>query len=176
MTEPAPEPIPDNLVTPIAQALVACLCAELATTIAGPACQCCLRPGWPLPPMDNCCNCGDGQGQASVQVGPIYPTLKFPQRGVGSTLNPCSEFVWAVELAVVVYRCVSCPDETSFPSCDELTLDARKLLSDAAAMRRAVMCCDWRDDRAIVPGDWRQIGPAGCCAGGVMTVTVDLGG
>jgi hypothetical protein len=175
MSEPAPEPIPDMLVTPIAQALLECLCEQLATTIGGPPCQCCLRPGGLNPPADACCKCGNGQGQASVQVLSIYPTIKFPQRGVGASLSPCTEWVWAAELALVVYRCMACADDSGFPSCDELTYDARKILSDAAAMRRAVLCCDWRDDQAIVPGEWLPVQTAGCCGGGRMTVTVDLG-
>lgn len=170
------DPIPDLLVTPYAERLLTCLCAALEETIGGPTCQCCLRPGGLNPPADACCACGSGQGQASVQVLSIYPTTKFPQRGPGATVNPCNSFGWAAELAVVVYRCVSCADETGFPSCDELTNDARKILSDAAAMRRAVMCCDWRDDQQVVPGEWAPISPAGCCGGGRMTVTVDLGG
>ncbi|MCA1841575.1 MAG: hypothetical protein LC792_00020 [Actinobacteria bacterium] len=175
VSEPAPEPTPDLLVTPVATALLACLCAELEKTIGGATCQCCLRPGAVYPPMDACCNCGSGQGQASVQVLSIWPTTKFPQRGAGATLTPCSGFSWAAELAVVVYRCMTCPSGDRLPSCDELTLDARKIWSDAAAMRRAVMCCDWRDDQLIVPGEWQPIGPSGCCGGGRMTVVVDLG-
>jgi hypothetical protein len=175
MTQPAPEPIPDMLVTPVATALLACLCAELERTIGGATCQCSLRPGGLNPPADACCACGSGQGQASVQVLSIYPTIKFPQRGVGASVTPCSEWAWAAELAVVVYRCMSCADETGFPSGDELTYDARKIWSDAAAMRRAVLCCDWRDDQPIVPGEWQPITPAGCCGGGRMVVTVDLG-
>lgn len=175
MSQPAVEPTPDPMVTPVAEALLACLCAELETTIGGKPCQCSLRPGAGFPPMDACCACGDGQGQASVQVLSVYPTTKFPARGAGATVTPCSGFAWVAELAVVVYRCMACPTDSSFPSGAELNADTRKILSDAAAMRRAVLCCDWRDDRQVVPGEWQAIGPAGCCGGGRMTVLVDLG-
>lgn len=165
----------ETVVTPLANALLACLCAELAETIGGPACQCCLRPGTAPPPADQCCDCGGGQGQASVQVTRVFASQRFPQPGLSGASTECGTFGRAAELVITVYRCVSCPDETSFPSCDELTADSVKILDDMAAIWRTIVCCDWNDDRRIVPGEWRPINPSGCCAGGQMSVIVDLG-
>lgn len=164
----------DTVVTPFAAALLLCLCAQLEED-GNPVCQCCLRPGTAPPPADQCCDCGDGQGQASVQVTRVFPSVKFPQPGIDGELTECTAIGRAAELTITVYRCVSCPDETSFPSCDELTADSVKILSDMAAMFRAVVCCEWHEDQRIIPGEWRPINPSGCCAGGQMTVLVDLG-
>lgn len=173
----------DTLVVPYAQALLACLCAQLADTIGGPPCQCCLRPGTAPPPADSCCECSTGQGQASVQIGPIRPLVagKFPNFGITGTLDNCTEYEFAVELIMTVYRCVSVADDTGFPSCDELTADTLKIADDARAMRRAILCCDWRgqddldDATQIVLGDWRPLSPLGGCAGGQQSVIVLLG-
>jgi hypothetical protein len=168
-----------------ADRLLVCLCAYLADTIAGPVCQCSVRPGSPLPPADVCCDCTVGQGQASIQVGPIYPMVagKFPSRGVSGQLTNCSSFEWAAELTLVVYRCVSVADEDGFPSVNELTVDAAKIASDADAMWQAVFCCPgWRDIgdpdgelALIAPGEWRPAEPMGGCAGGQLSVIVNLG-
>lgn len=166
----------DTLVTPLAEALLACLCAELANTIGGSPCQCCLRPGTAPPPADACCACGAGQGQASVQVTRIFASQDFPRAGVSGPLTECTALGRAAELTLTVFRCVACVDESGLPSCDEMADDARKILDDAQAMWRAVVCCDWRgDEQRFIPGEWRPLAPLGCCAGGTMSVTVDLG-
>jgi hypothetical protein len=117
-----------------------------------------------------------------VQVTRIYPVVdgKFPQAGVSGTFPKCEGFEWAAELTLTVYRCVAVADEDGLPSCEELTDDAVKILNDARAMRRAIQCCDWRNDELgdpgqIVIGDWRPLAPLGGCAGGQMTVIVLAG-
>lgn len=180
MTEPAPEDLlPDTMVVPYAERLLACLCAELAVSLGGPVCSCCLRPGGVMPPMDACgCGCTDGgSGQASVQVTAIYPSSKFPRTGVDDWRGPCAaEVTWVADLAMTVYRCVHGVDEQGAPpTCEELEQDARTIQADAAAMRRAFACCDWAEDARVVPGAWTPVPPTGNCAGGFMLVTVDLG-
>lgn len=177
----------DTLVLPYAERLLVCLCTELADTIAGSPCQCSLRPGTAPPPADVCCICETGNGQASVQITEIYafPYGKFPARGAVLPDN-CSSFEWAAELTLTVYRCVSTVDEDGFPSVEELMADTRKIMDDAQAMRRAVLCCDWRagepppgrqqaEQAQIVMGAWRPVNPEGGCAGGMLSVLVNLG-
>lgn len=179
MTDPAPEPLPDLMVVPFAERLLDCLCFELTRSLAGAVCLCCLRPGGHLVPMDACyCTCPDGNaGQASVQVTSIYPSLKFPRQGVDRWDDACDTTVtWVAELTMTVYRCVSVLEEDGTPpTCAELDFDARKIQSDAAAMMRAFACCDWNQDQQVVPGSWVPVPPKGGCAGGFMTVLVDLG-
>lgn len=173
----------DTLVLPFAERLLTCLCTALAETAVGLVCQCALRPGVAPPPADLCCNCPNGgQGQASVQITEIFPVVagKFPTRGIAGTLDNCATYEWAAELTMTVYRCVSVADENGFPSFDELMADTRKIAEDAQAMRRALLCCDWRDNdlgdpSPIVPGPWKAIQPQGGCAGGQQSVTVLLG-
>lgn len=178
----------DTLVLPFAERLLTCLCEALQETIGGAPCQCALRPGVAPPPADICCNCEGGQGQASVQITEIFPVVagRFPQRGVSGTLTNCADYEWAAELTMTVYRCVSVADEQGFPSFDELQADTRKIAEDAQAMRRALLCCTWRDTppppgrqqgdtMPIVPGSWKAREPQGGCAGGTMSVVVLVG-
>lgn len=172
----------DTLVLPYAERLIACLCEALQGTVGGAVCRCSLAPGVAPPPADACCNCTSGAGQATVQITDVYAAVagQFPKRATGE-LNNCQSYEFAAELTMVVYRCVSVADETSFPSGEELAADARKLADDAQAMRQAMLCCDWRDRgdgelRPIIPGSWKPLSPLGGCAGGQMSVTVLVGG
>lgn len=178
----------DTLVLPYAERLLTCLCEALAETTGGAPCQCALRPGTAPPPADVCCECQDGQGQASVQITEIFPVVagQFPKRGIVGTLTDCTAYEWAAELTMTVYRCVSVADGDGFPSFDELMADSRKIADDAQAMRRAVFCCDWHstpppegrlqgETQPIVPGSWKAIQPLGGCAGGTMSVIVLVG-
>lgn len=179
MSLPAFDPgaIPDLMALPYAERLLDCLCAELATSYGGPVCQCCLRPGGVLPPMDSCCACEDGtNGQASVQVGRVYPTSRFPAEGVTTWDRACKgSALWVADLTMVVYRCVSVMDEGGTPpTCEQLERDTRVIAGDRFAMMRAFGCCTWTDwDR--LPGAWTPVATQGGCAGGTMTVKAALG-
>jgi len=176
----------DTLVLPYAERLLDCLCDALADSLGGPVCRCCLRPGAHLVPMDSCyCECGaagSANGQASVQVTNVYPSSKFPRSGVDEWDDACNTVTWVAELTMTVYRCVHTVDEKGVPpTCDQLDSDARKIASDRFAMMSAFACCDWRrpaptrEERRIIPGTWTPVAPAGGCAGGFMTVLVDVG-
>ncbi|MBP2703524.1 hypothetical protein JOL79_06890 [Microbispora sp. RL4-1S] len=167
----------DVTALPLAEALLACLCAELDDTVAGPVCVCCLAPG---PEPADCCTCPGGEGRAWVRVTRIFPTsARFPLPAVDPG-RCATDGSYAVELELGVYRCVATIDDDGTPpSCDQRTADAVKLLDDAAAMRRAVSCCFPRTElgrgRAVVVGEWRPIAPEGGCAGGALLVTVESG-
>lgn len=165
----------EDRVLPLAEALLACLCTALATTVGGPVCDCCLHVGAAVP-MDYCdCECaGVGQGQGFVRVNRIYPAAaRFPQQSFD--VEPCKINSWGVELVMGAYRCVAgLDDEGRPPSCAEVTADSVKLLSDAAAMRAAAVCCFPDADMVAVVGQWEPIGPQGGCAGGQLTITVQM--
>jgi hypothetical protein len=180
MSEPGPEPLEDTQVVPFAERLLDCLCIELGRSLGGPVCQCCLRPGMVPVPMDTCyCNCPDGNaGQASVQITDIFPSSRFPRNQIDVWDEACAVGVtWVAELTMTVYRCVSTMEGTGQPpTCEQLERDFRVIQSDAAAMRRAFACCsDWALGQQIRPGGWKPIGPMGACAGGFMSVLVDVG-
>lgn len=168
--------MPDNTALPIAQALLACLCAELDDTVGGPVCTCCLAPG--AEPVE-CCECAEGEGKAWVRVVRIWPTgARWPLPAADPAA--CRVGGYAVELELGVVRCVSTiDDDGSPPTCDDRTADTVKILEDAAAMRAAASCCfpgtdlgrAWRS----IPGEWRPIEPQGGCAGGTLLVTIESG-
>lgn len=162
----------DTTGLPLAEDLLSCLCAELADTIGGPPCVCCLSPG---PEPMECCQCPAGEGNAWVRVVRIFPTTaKFPTPSTDPSPGRCVTGLYAVELELGVYRCVSTLDDDGrAPSCAERTSDAEKILDDAAAMRRAVSCCFAVRGRQMIVGEWRSRGPDGGCAGGAMTVIVE---
>lgn len=162
----------------VAEKLRDCLCSALASTIGGPVCQCCVRPGFAPPPADNCCACGEGQGQASVQVSEIYASDKFPRKGIVEWKGACSKglTIWVAEFTMTVYRCVATPTEDGvLPTCTQLQDDARKIQEDAGAMMRAFACCDWAPNKRILPGSWTPLPNQGGCGGGTMNVYADLG-
>jgi hypothetical protein len=165
--------------TTVAAALRDCLCAQLEAVGGGPVCQCCLRPGMAPPPADNCCDCGEAQGQASVQVTEIYPSDKFPRKGIQEWTGACvaGKTLWVAELTMTVYRCVAVPNEDgSFPSCEQLNADALKIQADAVAMIQTFTCCDWHPgNKRVMPGSWQPLPNLGGCGGGMMPVFVSLG-
>ena len=174
----------DALVFPYAERLLDCLCDALATSIGGAVCSCCVRHGGHLVAMDSCaCQCtGAASGQASVQITNLYPSSKFPRNSIDEWDDACNTVTWVAELTMTVYRCVSVLAENGTPpTCAQLEADARKIASDRDAMMRALICCDWRrpqpgwDERRIIPGSWTPVAPQGGCAGGFMTVLVDVG-
>ncbi|MBA9005943.1 hypothetical protein [Thermomonospora cellulosilytica] len=165
-----------DAVMPLAERLLNCLCAQLPGTVGGAACRCCVYPGATVP-VDHCCGCEEGEGQAWVQVRRIYPTTaaRFPQPS--TTLEPCDAAGgWGMELVMGVYRCVSVlDDQGNPPSCADVFDDAEKLLSDAAAMRQALACCfpyTGNDGLDVMAGEYTPMGPDGGCAGGQQTVYV----
>lgn len=164
----------------VAEKLRDCLCANLATTVGGPVCQCCIRTGSTLPPADNCCDCGEGQGQASIQVGEIYPSDKWPRKGVVEWKGACSKgmTIWVAEFTMVVYRCMATPvDDGTPPNCTQLQADARKVQEDAAAMLRTFSCCDLSSLKVkrVLPGSWTPLPNLGGCGGGQLNMFADLG-
>lgn len=171
----------DDLALPVAEALLGCLCDALAQTVRGPVCRCSLVPG-EAPTVDVCCDCdGPGQGQGSVRLVQLYPTTAFPDPSVDLTM-PAALLSWAGVFELAVFRCVATVDDDgTAPSADELAADAAAVADDAAAMRTAVRCCFPGTAAAggcgsvVLPGPWSPSGPSGGCAGGQMTVTVDLG-
>lgn len=164
---------PDPVAFPLAQALVGCLETEMAR-VADPPASVCLRPGQQVDPLlsvteDECCS-----GLAWVRIESVYPSSDgiFPaqddQAGV-----PCNPRGWAVVLEMGAVRCAPTPDAYSIPDCGEWTAVVDKTMQDAAAMRRAVLCCFDGLDLTYLLGAWSSLPVAGRCAGGTMTVTIE---
>ena len=158
----------------LARRLLDGLVAELAATVAGPVCRVHLSPG-AIVTADHCCECAGGQGQASVRLAQLYPSDPFPAPLVD--LSRCWAMTWAAQYELVVYRCSGVVDDDGEPpSAERVEHDAQVVMSDAAAMVRAIGCCfaGGPCGNGVVPGAWTPISPNGGCMGGAMTVTVDL--
>lgn len=171
-------PANDDPVWPLATALLDCLCSVLPDTLRGAVCDCCVYPGDDVP-MDNCCACAAGEGQAWIRVGRVFRTGgRFPDP---ATLEEnCKIGAWAVELTMGVYRCAATIDDSgNAPACAVLEGDAQALLSDGAALRQAATCCfpplldDLNGGRYVV-GDTTFLTPTGGCMGTQMDMTVEF--
>lgn len=125
--------MPDQLID-VASALLACLCEQLANTLGGSVCRCCLEPGQAVP-MDVCCDCGHGNGKAAVRLAQLVP--------VGQPRGRCAaDDRWQAVFEMTVQRCAApMRDDGQPPSCEEVTRDAAVAIDDAAAMRHAALCC-----------------------------------
>lgn len=172
MTAPV---VDDPIAWCVATELKRCFCEQLAE-VSAPVVCCCLMPGAQVA-WDSC-----DPGQAWVRVASIYQVgHTFPQPARPEDLGPCGGIGgWAVTLELGAVRCLPQPDLNGvLPTCEDYSEAARLVLADAHAMRRAVLCCDWRDacdlgEAGMVVGNWMPTGPQGACAGGVMSVTVEV--
>lgn len=177
MTAPEYPIVDDPLAWCVSEALRECLCTEIEATSAPVGC-CCLMPGADVT-ADSC-----ETGQAWVRLAQLYQLgPQFPAPATGLEPGPCGAgYGWAGVFELGVLRCMPLPDERgNLPSCDEYSAVARLVQADAHAMRRAVLCCDWRTacsapDNRILVGTWSPLGPDGNCVGGVLTVTMELFG
>lgn len=168
--EPVAEPVvlEDGLAYPLASAMLACLCSELATTPGGEACECSLIPGATVA-MDWCGCGGSGCGMAWVRVDSVFPSDSFP--------NPASaprncEGPFAVRLHVGVFRCLPVMDASGNPPSAAAQTEATRIaLGDMAGALRAIRCC--LPARRLVLGQWVSVS-AGDCGGGFWPVTVQV--
>lgn len=167
------DPTTDQSVTPVAENLLACLVAELATE-ADPPAHASLRTGIQVELLlsttrDECC-----EGVAWVRVASIYPSENFPEQD--SSYSRCGPVQWAAILEMGVARCAPTPDAADIPSEDEWNAVSRAIMDDAAAMRRALCCfVDADPDRMYLAGQWASLAVEGGCAGGTQQVTIAVG-
>lgn len=172
MTAPV---VDDPVAYCLAEQLRECLCTEL-DAVSAPVNCCCHLPGQVVV-WDSC-----DPGQAWVRVVRVYMAGgRFPAAATPTDLGACGgQGGWAVTLELGVLRCMPQPDERgNLPSCEDYSAVARLVDADAHAMRRAVLCCDWRGtclqgDGQMAVGEWLPLGPQGTCVGGTMTVTVEV--
>lgn len=162
----------ETILNGLANKLLACLCAELATNPSPPL-YCCLRGGQEVAQDlgsrfgDECC-----QGLGYVKVNNIYPSTNFPEQDTEA--YDCVR-AWAVELEMGVFRCA--PGQVgSLVPCADWTATAQQLMHDAQAMRKAACClfAQLLPGTGTLPGQWTPLGPQGGCTGGVMTVLVQV--
>lgn len=162
---------PDPVAWPMAQALLGCLTEEIAK-VRDPPASVGMRTGQRVDALlsvneDECCS-----GLAWVRINDVYPT--------GTELFPlqdqvavnCAPYSWAVELEMGAVRCAPTPDVTEIPTNLQWEDLAEKIAQDAAAMRRAVVCCFPPLDVNFLLGRWQPLPTGGRCAGGTQMVTL----
>jgi len=162
----------DMTILPIANALLACLCTEIAL-VPDPPAQCCLRTGLTVVPgvslnEDECCT-----GLAWVRYVTSYPSEQnFPEQDPAPG-GGCPPDWFAVVLEMGVVRCMPTGDLYVNPTCTEWTLAATNVMNDDAAMRRAYCCLPVANDMKML-GVWEPLPTEGRCTGGIRTVTVQV--
>lgn len=162
----------DPGVLPVAERLLDCLQTALAD-VADPPANVSLRVGTQVELLlsqtrDECC-----EGVGWVRVASIYPSAVFPQPDLQAV--PCWPVQWAAILEMGVARCAPTPEASELPTPDEWNTVAETVLSDAAAMRRALCCfTDLDPDRMYIPGLWQPLPADGGCVGGYMQATIAI--
>jgi len=112
---------------------------------------------------DDCCDCGNGNGQLWVRLVEWLPDPDIEQRDHG-----CNESS-RLSIGIGTLRCVPTIDEEgNAPSAAAETAAAERLHSDAQIVRDGVACC--LESRQWV--GWVPLGYEGGCGGGEHIFTV----
>ncbi len=165
-----------DLILAAAQEMHACFCAQLNITVPvddRPQ-RCCLFVGedfeMGVAINEDMCKCGT----AWVRVAGITPTGIFPNQM--SEATNCAPTGWSLSLELGVARCPPLGDAYNLPSCDDWAAYTARVMTDAQAMRQAIICClsAARPNRQYLIGGWAPFGPQGLCGGGKMTVDLQL--
>lgn len=158
-----------------AVALKDCLCTQVAA-LASPPQRCCLAVGaqfeMGVALNEDMCRCGT----AWVRIASFVPSNVFPA-AVDEPTN-CNPTFWALTLEMGIARCPPLGSMSDLPTCDEWATYTSQIMDDAAAMRRAVYCCEQPLIKArglkFVVGQWTPFGPEGLCGGGTLSVTLPV--
>ncbi len=139
----------------LAADLLAELVAALAHTRGGAVDQAVVHPGNQVPQYFGKCS------TAAVRVVTILPV---------AGRSPICVTEWRVTYEMSVDRCYMTPADNGMPPVAVLDSEARDVLEDAGAMRKAALCA-WPDAVRREVGTWTPRGPAGGAHGGAMQVT-----
>lgn len=148
---------------PIVNRLLDCL-ASAMEDCSRPPCRIFLATTENVP-WDECCDCGDGEGQAWVSVSEIRP----------QTVNSKCNAPYEASVQMGILRCaLTMSDNGEAPDADALTAETLRILQDRMMMTRAVFFCFSdtieRDDWDLL--NWNPLGPRGGCAGGVLELNI----
>jgi hypothetical protein len=179
----AANPLSGDLVQPIADLLLSCLCTEVQRADNPPA-NCCFRVGTEITQdvdlfHDLCC-----EGLGYVALGDIYPSVNsFPDQDIIRQANSrCGIVSWAVNFKVGIIRCspVGGPNG-EMPSCVDWTSAAQQNFVDAQVLR-SVACCflaalpnlPSMNGMSVVVNRQIQSNPQGGCIERYMTFDVQI--
>lgn len=150
-------PVTQNVIAALAD-LADCVCAELATTGAGPTCWCGLYPGQAVS-WDYCGECsGDRCGMGYVRLASVFPYETFPQQIIDDRCR--RPLAWAMEVGAL--RCLPQPSDGGLASPEEMSSVTISQVLDASALHRAIKCCGL----SVGVQSYLPVGPMGGCVGG----------
>jgi len=167
----------DPIATPVANALLACLTAQMSE-LPSPPSKIEIRAGaegGPLigPNVDECC-----AGLAWVRVASVYPSWdSFPSPD--NTWLPCGPLAYAVVLEMGSAFCMTWSDSDQAidnmdpPSTADWLNAHTTLMQHQTLMRRAAACC-WPHTVRRAVGEWNPLSVEGGCLGGTLRVTVSV--
>lgn len=139
---------PDGLVIPLLREIRTCAAEQFAVCGRLP-CRFPVTWNEQLPPADACdCFCEGGQGQAWVRWVSTAPGKLGGSSKAMAAAGCGADGTFEVTLEVGVYRCWPVPGEAKPLDEAEEEQAALGMLLDAAALRRALMCCPTLEDRS----------------------------
>jgi hypothetical protein len=153
--------------------LTACAC-EALREYGRPVCDCTLVHSAQVFTMDGCaCSCDDTDSTGRL-TGRILQIAPAPSTNTTVAGNCGKSVMSLVTVQLGVMRCITLTDDGSPAPDDIQTAEALGFLADEQILRAALNCCTdvnklpgrWQ----LTPGQWEPHGPAGGCAGGVITV------
>ena len=145
-----------------------CVCSELAATGAGPTCWCGLYPGAQVA-WDSCGDCGNSVcGMGWVRLDSTFPSQTFPQPA-DISVRCAAPLVYRIEVGVL--RCMPTMPDGGAATPEMLAGVVLGQAIDAAAIHRAMMCCE---TVRVAPETWLPRGPQGGCVGGAWTAYLDV--
>lgn len=159
----------DPMVIPLLRQLRRCAAEQLALSGRNP-CRFPITWNAQQPPADACdCFCGypGTHGQAWVRWTETQPA----DMGGGKMPPECAGGMFEFTLELGVYRCWPVPEGGPLDEGEE-ELAALGMLLDAAALRRAVVCCDWDEDQQWEIDKEEPVSHQGGCTGVVLTLKV----
>ena len=156
------------------EAVHTCVCTELNLLLNPPG-ECCIFVGSDQEFLaslnqDRCCS-----GIGYVRISSYAPVTVFPE--AQAVWRNCAPDQWVLMLELGVVRCAPTGTASNLASCAEELAFARQVMDDAAALRRAILCC-WKPGqpagRQFVLGGWEAFGPQGMCGGGKMSLQIQV--
>lgn len=167
--------VPDPVVWPALQDILAALQVELGKTLVPPK-HYRHVPGLAAvmaltAEADECC-----EGVAWVRVVNILHSTEFPVQQ--PNWEPDGEVSWTVITEIGVARCGAGPGPDMAPTDAQFGGDTQKLMDDAAALRRVgpnlKVTSTHVLDHFYGPGPWDPLAAEGGCMGGAMHLSVQV--
>lgn len=157
----------DSIINPYLSALAQCAAEEVNAN--GNTCFSGVTVGDSFISMSGIGDCEDACGEMWVRVATMYPSTSTGVAEVGQ-VNCHTSLGLDIEIGAI--RCFEMHEGGEAPTAAELLAANMQSMDDAAAIYRAIVCCNHFPD--VVVGQWTPIGPEGGMVGGIWTLAVGL--